>query len=384
MKRTLAAFALPALGMSAPPVRIESMEIVRVPVNRRGGWVLVRVRTDQGVTGVGDASHGRDEVVIANLRTLFAQIKGKPFTSIEALRKAAQPLVGKADRMSGATALSGIEQALWDIAGKVFGVPTRELFGGTLQTRLRNYANINRATFDRSPAGFAKWAEHAVRNGFDAIKLASFDGMPKDPALKEAHTRNGIACIEAVRKVGGDKIDVLVDAHSNFTVERGIQLGKELEPLRLFWLEEVIRGIQNLAKVNAAVPMPTAGGESLYGVREFFPYIAGKAVDIAMPDVKYCGGMLELKKISAMVEGAGLPIAPHGPASPIGNVAAGQVCATLPNFQILEFGYGEVEWRAEIVDPPERMEKGYLTLSDKPGFGLDFNDKVMQKRGQVV
>ena len=87
MKRTLAAFALPALGMSAPSsVRIESMEIVRVPVNRRGGWVLVRVRTDQGVTGVGDASHGRDEVVIANLRTLFAQIKGKPFTAIEELR----------------------------------------------------------------------------------------------------------------------------------------------------------------------------------------------------------------------------------------------------------------------------------------------------------
>ena len=98
-----------------------------------------------------------------------------------------------------------------------------------------------------------------------------------------------------------------------------------------------------------------------------------------MPDVKYCGGMLELKKISAMAEAAGLASAPHGPASPVGNMAAAHVCVGLPNFLILEFSHGEVPWRAEVVDPPEAMEKGYLTVSDRPGLGYEVNEGIAKK-----
>lgn len=108
-------------------------------------------------------------------------------------------------------------------------------------------------------------------------------------------------------------------------------------------------------------------------------YIEARAADILMPDVKYCGGMLELKKISALAEAANLPCSPHGPASPVGNVAAAQVCAGLPNFQILEFSHGEVPWRAELLDPPEAIDKGYLTLSDRPGFGVTLNDKLARR-----
>jgi galactonate dehydratase len=102
-------------------------------------------------------------------------------------------------------------------------------------------------------------------------------------------------------------------------------------------------------------------------------------VDIAMPDVKYCGGMLELKKIAAFCEAAGVLVSPHGPASPVGNMAAAHVCATMPNFQILELSYGEVPWRAELIDPPEALDKGHIVLTDRPGIGVTLNDKTVRK-----
>lgn len=388
-RSALAAIFCPLAALAAKPasqVRLTGMEIIRLPVNKRGDWILIRLQTDAGVTGIGDASHGRDEVTIAGLKQLFDQMRGQPCTAIEKLRKLGTPLARPAGMtgMSGACALSAIEQAMWDIAGQVHGVPVYELFGGALHTRIRNYANINRSTFDRSPSGFAKWAERAVADGFDAIKLASYDGFPQDAAKVEPHIALGTECVMAVRKAIGPKADLLIDAHSNFSLERGLQLARELEPANLFWLEEVCRGIPNLARINEAARMPTAGGESIFGVEGFYPYIAGKAADIMMPDVKYCGGMAELKKISAMAQGAGLTISPHGPASPVGNVAAAHVCVTLPNFLILELGYGEVPWRAEVVDPVEPLSKGHYTLSDRPGFGFRLNDKLLAARGQRV
>jgi galactonate dehydratase len=102
-------------------------------------------------------------------------------------------------------------------------------------------------------------------------------------------------------------------------------------------------------------------------------------VDIAMPDVKYCGGMLELKKIAALAEAAGMPVSPHGPASPVGDFAAAHVCAGLPNFLILEYAYGEVPWRAELIDPPERLVNGCLELPERPGLGFALNDRVARR-----
>jgi len=283
-----------------------------------------------------------------------------------------------------AIALSGLEQALWDIRGKAFSVPAYDLFGGLLQSKIRNYANINRSTEIREPAGFASMAERAVAAGFDAIKLAPFDDMPRDlsnAARTEEFTQMGIARADAVRKTIGPKRDLLVDVHSHLDLDRGLQLARRMEYLNLFWLEEVTpaKPIELLARINQEAKMPTAGGEAIYGVKGFFPYIAAKAVDIAMPDVKYCGGMLELKKIAAMCEAAGVPVAPHGPASPVGNAAAAQVCATMPNFHILEFSYGEVPWRAELVDPPESLDKGYINLSRRPGLGITLNEKTLAK-----
>jgi galactonate dehydratase len=310
------------------------------------------------------------------LRRFFDRLKGRGIFEIEWLRQAVQSEI--ADHgVSAAVALSGLEQCLWDIQGKVFGVPVYELLGGKLRDSVRNYANINRSTEDRTPAGFAAMAEKAVAAGFDAVKLAPFDGMPArltDSVKLEEFTKLGLDCAAAVREVIGPERDLLIDVHSHYDLEHGRDLARRFEPLNLFWLEEATpaQPIEWLATINREAKMPTAGGETIYGVRGFYPYIAAGAVDIVMPDVKYCGGVLELKKIAALAEGAGLLVAPHGPASPVGNVVASHVCATLPNFHILEFSYGEVPWRAEVIDPPESVLKGgYLALTGRPGYGIE-------------
>ena len=376
-----------ACSTSDPPdrhaaaVKVTGLDIIRVRVNQRGNWVIARVHTDAGLSGIGDASHAAsDDPQLAKLEEYFEPIKGRSIYDIEWLRRQVHTQWQEFGRAT-ACALSGIEQALYDLQGQVAGVPTYQLFGGKLRNTVRNYANINRSTEKRDPAGFAAMAASAREAGLDAIKLASFDGIrdTKTPAEFEKYTQLGIDCVRAVREVMGDEGDVLVDAHSNFDLELGLDLARRLEPLNLFWLEEVSRPLENLAAINQAAKMPTAGGESLFGLEQNHEYIVAGAVDILMPDVKYCGGMLELKKIAAMAEAAGLPVAPHGPASPVGNMAAAHVCVGLPNSLILEFSHGEVPWRAELVDPPEVLDKGHLAVSERPGLGIRINESVAKR-----
>ena len=363
---------------------IESFEILRVKVNRLGNWVLVRLKTNNGLTGIGDASHGgSDASKLEWIPKFFEHIKGRSVSEVEWLRTQSESAILKAGP-AAAVSMSSLEMAMWDLYGKVLSLPAYELFGGRLRNSVRNYANINRSTEERSPEGFARAAETAMKAGFDAIKLASFDDMPRDlsnAVRTEEFTKLGIERSDAVRRAIGPKTDLLIDVHSHLNLPLGLELAKRMEHLNLFWLEEVVPAepVENLAKINAAAKMPTAGGEVIYGVRGFLPYVAAKAVDITMPDVKYCGGMLELKKIAALSDAAGMPVAPHGPASPVGNMAAAHVCLTMPNFHILEFSYGEVPWRADIVSPPEQLTKGMLTPSDRPGLGIALNERVVEK-----
>jgi galactonate dehydratase len=359
---------------------VDSFELFPVRVNHRGNWLLLRLKTSKGITGLGDASHAQpDSRTMELIQEYFGWIRGRSPFEVEAYRAALMAKAGEA-RRPGAVAFSAIEQCLHDIQGKALGVPCWALFGGKLRLRIEHYANINRATVDRRPEGFAALAEPAMKAGFSAIKMAPFDGLPKDDAARRAAAiQLGIDCVAAVRQTIGPNRRLLVDGHSNFNLEEGLDVTRRLEPFQLWWWEEVVPGIDNLARINKASSIPTAGGESLYGIHQFYPYIRGEAVDIVMPDVKYCGGMLELKKISAMAEGAGLTSAPHGPASPVGNVAAAQVCATLNNFLILELGFGEVPWRPDLITPPESFDQGHLLLSSRPGLGIDLNIPVARR-----
>ena len=373
----------PSLAADLRRTAIESLEIFTVRVNRRGNWLLVRIRTNNGLTGIGDASHGGSDAAKRELiPQFFDLIKGRSPSDVEWLRTKAEPVILKRGSPA-AVAMSSLEQCMWDLQGKICSCPAYDLLGGKLRDSVRNYANINRSTEIRTPEGFAQMAEKALFAGFNAVKLAPFDDMPplSNPVLADRMTELGIARAAAVRRAIGNDTALLVDVHSHMDLKRGLDLVKRMEPLRLFWLEEVVpaRNLHDLAAINEAASMPTAGGESRYGVREFLPYISALAVDITMPDVKYCGGMLELKKIAALSEAAQMPVAPHGPASPVGNIAAAHVCVTLPNFHILEYSFGEVEWRAELVNPPEEVNRGLLTPSARPGLGITLNEKLIAR-----
>jgi galactonate dehydratase len=362
----------------AAKIAITGLEIFPVHVNARGNWILVRLNSSEGLAGIGEASHGvTDKATVEYLRRYADRLKGRSIFDIEWLRTTFAPDIS-AGGTSAACALSGLEQCLWDLIGQSLNVPVYDLFGGALRTAIRNYANINRSTDPRTPTGFAAMAERATDAGFDAIKLAPWDDMPRDlsdASKVEEISQLGIDRAAAVRRAIGPSRDLLLDAHSKFDKDRGLALLKRVEPLKLFWLEEVTK-VPDLPAIRRAERMPTAGGEVIYGARGFLPYINAGSVDIVMPDVKYCGGMLELKKIASLAEAAGLKVSPHGPASPVGNVAAAHVCAGMANFLILEFSYGEVPWRAELIDPPEQIERGFLRVSARPGLGISLNEKI--------
>jgi galactonate dehydratase len=360
---------------------VSGLEVFRVHINQRGDWVLPRLKASGGLTGLGDASHsGKDADTLHYLDRFATLLKDHSVFDIAWFRQASRAEIATGGKPA-AVAASALEQALWDLSGQVLSLPVHALLGGRIQPRIRLYANINRSTEPRDPQNFAQMAARAVADGFDAVKLAPFDELPHDladPIARERLTAAGIADAQAVRAAIGPDRDLLIDAHSRFSLQQGLDLLPRLDALKLFWLEEVTtaKPLSDLAAINRAASMPTAGGEDIQGVEGFYPYIRAGTVRIVMPDVKVCGGILELKKIAAIAEGAGLQTSPHGPASPIGNIAAAHAIATIPNFNILEFSYGEVPWRAELVDPPEDTRDGALALSDRPGLGLKLNEKT--------
>ncbi|MCB0127229.1 MAG: mandelate racemase/muconate lactonizing enzyme family protein, partial [Caldilineaceae bacterium] len=350
-------------------MQIIDIEPVVIHVNHRGDWICILVHTDQGITGLGEASHtSNDALLLDLLARLKPQLIGQSATNVHALwQKMASIQMGRVSQ----TLLSGIEMAMWDAFGQQVGQPIHALLGGALRNRIRLYANINRHVRDRSPGGFAKAAAQAVDEGFTAIKLAPFDELrPRDHIRTgpKATWRPGVERVRAVRKAIGDDIELAIDCHSRMEQSEAIIVGQELADCNLFWYEEPVHKTMHneLAAVTQAVPQTTASAESIFAVEGFRPFLERHLVDVLMPDVKHVGGLQETKNVAEAARASGLLIAPHNPSGPVASVASGQVCATLRNFYILEYAWGEVDWRAQLLEPAERIEDGYLIVSDEP------------------
>jgi galactonate dehydratase len=376
---------------AAPNVRVTGFELLPVRATARTVWLIVRLRTNAGLTGLGEAS---DAFGFANttvqdaarmekeLRVFFELIDGKSPLDIGAYRQRGGPLAMKGGLVS-ATAFSAIEQALWDLAGKALDVPTYSLFGGKLRDTLPVYANINRATTMRTPEGFAATAKAAVKDGFRAVKGAPWDGFPaagSSPAAIEAAVENGIACVLAMRDAVGADVEVMCDCHSFFDVALAERVAKRLEPATLSWYEEPVapERIDETREIRRRIQQPMAAGEVLYGVAGFAPLSRNRTVNVIMPDVKHCGGLLELTRIAAAAEQDGVEVAPHNPSGPISTAANVQVCAVLGNFRLLEFQWGEAAWRGDVVRPREQFVNGTLRVPDRSGFGIELDDRVVQ------
>jgi len=375
---------------------VNDVQLHIVKVNQRGNWVFVELNTNKGIKGLGEASHGTIGTttdskleIQRELATFFEYVKGESPFSIEQYRQRGWAKASSA--RSARTVFCALEQALWDINGKALGVPVYQLLGGKVRDRVRAYANINRATNERDANGrrpaaaFQKNAEEALRQGFNAIKMAPFDEMrplPSTPEHIRADIDHAVGCLVAVRETIGNNIDLLVDVHSHLDEPLGIEVAKRVEPLNLFWFEEPVDPQKYVAATKAiseSTTRTTAGGESIFGREGFAPLIQTKALDILMPDVKHCGGIQELKYIAAMAETAGLLVAPHNPSGPIATAASVQAVATIANFAILEMAHGEVPWRSGLVTPSEQFVDGHITVSDRPGLGFELNYKEVIK-----
>ena len=359
-------------------MKITGIEPIVVAVTDRGDWVFVLVHTDAGITGLGEASHSlNDALLIATLRDFESRLLGRSPLEI---REIWESLAGVQGGRITHTALSAIEQALWDILGQHLGVPIHALFGGALRREIRLYANINRHVRDRSPEGFARAAQAAVAEGFSAVKLAPFDELRAPDHVRtgpKAAWQPGVARVRAVREAIGPTIDLAVDCHGRMEASEAIQVGRELADCTLLWYEEPVRHTfpDQLAHITHNVPMPTASAESLFAVEGFRPFLLERVVDVLMPDVKHCGGLAELKAIADAARLNQLLIAPHNPSGPVATVATAHVASTLVNFLILEFAWGEVDWRADLITPQEPLHGGILQLSDAPGLGYQLNMK---------
>lgn len=376
---------------AAPRLRITGIELLPVRASQRTVWLIVRLRTDTGLTGLGEASDAfgfantttQDAARMdAELKKFFALVEGRSPLDVESYRQRAVPLLAKGGLVA-ATAFSAIEQAMWDLAGQALDVPSYALLGGKVRDTLPVYANVNRATSPRTPAGFAAAAKAAVAEGFRAVKAAPWDGFPpagSSAAAIEAAVESGIASAIAMRDAVGPAVELMVDCHSFFDVALAERVAKRLDPVRLSWYEEPVapEQIEETVEIRRRIQPPMAGGEVLYGVAGFSALSRRRAVNVIMPDVKHCGGLLELTRIAAMADADGVSVAPHNPSGPVSTAASVQVCAVIRNFRLLEFQWGEASWRHDLVTPSERFAGGTIEVPDRPGFGIALNDAVVR------
>jgi galactonate dehydratase len=393
----LASILLPLRAAAAVPrLRVTGVELVPVRATSRTVWLFVRLTTDAGLVGLGEAS---DAFGFANtttddaarmrreLQRFFELIDGRSPLEIESYRQRGEAMARQG--LVPATAFSAIEQALWDLAGKALDVPTYVLLGGKVRNGLPVYANINRATNPRTPDGFAAAAKRATADGFKTIKAAPFDGFPPagSPADQVARFIDvGIDAVRAMRAAVGPSVGIMIDCHSFFGVDQAVAVAERLGPYNLTWYEEPVapERVDDTVAIKRRIKQPMAGGEVLFGLSGFGPLVRRHAVDTIMPDVKHCGGLLELTRIAAMAAEEGILVAPHNPSGPISTAASVQVCAGMKNVNYLELQYGEVGWRSDVVSPVERFVDGTIEIPDRPGFGISLNDDVIRSRSLAL
>lgn len=372
-------------------MKIERFEVLGVRVNHRGDWLFVRLVSDTGHVGLGEVSHsGDDRAVSRLLATRVAPfLRGRELAAVGPLLRELRSELGSssgAERIV-ATALSGTEHALWDAFARRLELPVHALFGGALRRSVPLYANVNRAIVDRSPAGFARAASGAVRDGFRAVKIAPFDGLDARsgaPVLLERALAQGVARVRAVREAIGDDVALMVDCHGRFNRALALEAARRLEPFALWWLEDLIWREDDpgaLAALAQRIAQPLAGGEEELERQGYWQLLASASVSTILPDVKHVGGLSEAKKIAELAEAARVWVSPHNPAGPVATRVSAELAATLPNLGHLEYAWGEVDFRATLLEPAERIVEGSLELPEAPGYGVALAEGVLQRHG---
>ncbi len=359
-------------------MRISKMELFKVPPR----WLFLKVTTDDGTTGWGEPIvEGKAETVRTAVEEMSEYLIGKPASHIEDLW---QVLYRGGFYRGGPvlmSAISGIEQALWDIKGKRLGVPIYELLGGPVRDRMRVYAWIGG---DR-PTDVATAAQRQVQLGYTALKMNGTEDMEWiDSALK---VEEAVARLAAVREAVGPAVGIGIDLHGRVHKGMAKVLLKEFAPFKPLFVEEPVLPENNeaLVELSRHSPIPIATGERMFTRWAFKSLLTSGGADIIQPDVSHTGGIWELRKIAAMAEAYDVAVAPHCPLGPITLAASLQVDFCTPNAFIQEQSLGihynqGSELLDYLVDPTVfHYRDGYVSRLSAPGLGIEIDeDKVRE------
>lgn len=358
---------------------------------RMRNWIFVKVITDQdGLFGWGEATlewHTRS--VVGAIDDIAELLIGQDPTRIEYLwQMMFRQHFWHGNGIVRATAISGIDIALWDILGKSLGVPCSKLWGGPVRDHIRTYCHLGGGKMEDfyetaadDAKRFADLALQAVQDGFTAFK--SMAVPPTLPLEGRKPIRTAEACVAAMREAVGDSIDIMVDCHARPSPAMGLQFAKALEPYGLYFLEEPCwpESVEGLVAINKSVSTPIATGERVTNLAAFRDLFAKGACDICQLDITHCGGLSEAKRIASLAEAYRISLAPHNPQGPVSTAASLEFGFSQPSYIICETVHNDVPWRQDVVEEGFVTEiKGRIVYPNtRPGLGIKINEAELKK-----
>ena len=369
--------------------KLKITEIRTAEVRVHGYQVHVRVYTDQGIVGQGestDASQGNVPLIRSFARLLVGQDPLNVEAAFERIRTSG--VFAGAQSGQYVTALTAVETALWDIAGKATGLPVYQLLGGKVRDRVRVYCDSgSREMIPGNEQSLARMKE-IQEMGFTAAKIDIDDAADPSRFDRVNWTANNneidhmLAKVAFTRENYPKNFDIAVDMHARYDATTGKRVAKEVEPFKLMWLEEPVpaENVDAMREIRESTRTPICCGENIYMRHGFREILEKRAADIIMPDFQKCGGLLESRKIADMAHTYYVPVAPHAVTSPIGMMATAHVCAAIPNFLVQEWHWIDSPelWR-NWVKEGEIIQKGFITLPDRAGLGVEMNEEGARK-----
>lgn len=344
-------------------------------------WLFVRIETDEGLVGWGEASlHGALESVETAIREFSAHLIGEDPAGPE---RHWHRLYNAWRWRGGAvfmSALAGIDLALWDLEGKRLGVPVHRLLGGAHRTRLRVYASHWLRGAD-TPEAAQAGAREAVRRGFTAFKFSPLtrEGLKADEAGAIARASEKMA---AAREGAGPNVDIFIECSELLSPRTAVMLDRALQPYRPGWFEEPIpfENAAAMVRLQREIATPIATGERLLSRYEFRELLEGGGCKIVQPDLMHAGGITEVRRIASFADTYYVPVAPHNPGGPICTMASMHLAAAIPNFYVLEQMEPQREFRDRASKPAIAFENGHFVLPDAPGWGIEPDLELLKDR----
>lgn len=340
----------------------------------RTNLVFVRVFTDEGIVGIGEATlEGKERAVQGAIAEVAEAVVGlDPTRILGTIYELARDWYWRGGPVI-MTALSSLEMALWDISARELGVPVHRLLGGATRDRVRAYAN-GWFTGAVTPEDYAAAARRTVELGFRGLKWDPFENY--DLTITTQQLDRTLAQIDAVRSAVGRDVELFIEGHGRFDVRHAIKIAREIAQFDPVWFEEPCPpdNLDALVDIRRASPVPIAAGERWFGRQGFVPALARQAVDFVQPDVTHAGGISELAFISTLAAASYVGFAPHNPSGPVSTAATLHLGAALPNFRYLEIMATDVPWRPEITN--ERLvltEDGDILVPTGTGLGIEVN-----------